>query len=197
MTASLWGARPRSIFWPQVGEVLPVLVGPATARPSLGVAAIQLAANFAQAALSLTPIDPPITYWLSPAAWPAPMTGRGLFRLILFLVTESGTMKKLNMFSAALAAFGLMMLLSDEVSAHPGVEGVFECHEDASTEDSEQTVLPKVDEAGVEKSRKLKCHDCEDDEESSRAAVTDGGLESIDQSQAVVAEYEEADDSER
>ena len=45
-----------------MGETLAVPVGPAAiARPSLGVATVELAANFAQSALSFTPIDPRIT----------------------------------------------------------------------------------------------------------------------------------------
>ena len=196
MTASLGGFAPRSIFWPQVGEIVPGLVEPATtARSSLGVAAMQLAANFAQSALSLTPIDPRITTWLSPAAWPVLWAGRSEFRRILSLVTEFGTMKKLSLSLAVLAA-GLMMVLNGSVSAHPGIEGVLECHDDEGAEDAERAVLFEDDEEGEEEGRTFECDDCEDDDETSRAAVADDCEDDDDHERAAVAEDKEEDDSE-
>ena len=127
MPKSQWASEPRSNFWPQVGEILPFLVGPAfVTRPSIGVAAMQLATNFAQSALSLTPIDPRITCWCSPAAWPAFSAGRTAVRRVLSPFKEFGKMTRLSRLAAICAAAGKLSVLYNSVWAHPGVEGSLE-----------------------------------------------------------------------
>lgn len=124
MTASKWVAAPLSIRWPQAGETRSVHARTGDfARSSFSVSAIGLATNFAQFALSFTPIDPRITIGLWSVAWPAVCTGRKSFRSLLSFVKESETMKKLDLFAIKLAKFGLVMLLGGVVSAHPGIEG--------------------------------------------------------------------------
>jgi hypothetical protein len=123
MTASGWPAVSVSFLGLEVGGQL---WGATTAR---------WAVSFAQSALSFTPVDPRFTQYLWPAALPAVCAWRSLFRRALFLVEEFGTMKKLSLPMALVAAVGWMTFLDGPALAHPGVEGaVLEC-EDCEDDD--------------------------------------------------------------
>jgi hypothetical protein len=121
MAGSPWANVPRSIFWPQVGVALLDGEFVVRAHPSTGVAAMQLASNIAQAALSLTPIDPRIMCWNLPGAWRAMSFLWAVFCRPLSLFTELRAMKRISPIGVG-AKVRMQSRFTGRVAAHPGVD---------------------------------------------------------------------------